>query len=63
MRQPVGSEVLRAVVLGYNVAHYLLLVSCWFLVWLTFDSEDGGDMFLQNAGWLSKDYMALKPRR
>jgi hypothetical protein len=24
-----------------------------------FDPEDGGNMFLQNAGWLSMDYMAL----
>jgi hypothetical protein len=26
-------------------------------------SEDGGDMFLRNVGWLSMDYTALYPRR
>jgi hypothetical protein len=25
----------------------------WFLAWLFFDPEDGGDMFLWNVGWLS----------
>jgi hypothetical protein len=30
---------------------------------LFFDSEDGGNMFLQNISWLSTDYMALYPRR
>jgi hypothetical protein len=27
------------------------------------DPEDGGDMFLRNAGCLSTDYTALYPRR
>jgi hypothetical protein len=27
------------------------------------DSEDGGDMFLRNVGWLSPDYTTLYPRR
>jgi hypothetical protein len=26
--------------------NYLLLVSCWFLVWLFFDAEDEGDTFI-----------------
>jgi hypothetical protein len=34
-----------------------------FLLCLFFDPEDGGDMFLRNAGWLSTDYTALYPRR
>jgi hypothetical protein len=33
------------------------------LLSLFFDPEDGDDTFLQNAGWLSSDYMALYPRR
>jgi hypothetical protein len=33
------------------------------LLGLFFDPEDGGDMFLQNASWLSTDYTALYPRR
>jgi hypothetical protein len=32
-----------------------------FLFGLFFDPEDGGDMFLRNVGYLSKDYMALYP--
>jgi hypothetical protein len=43
-----------------------LLATCFhvgFLLVLFFDPEDGGDMFLRNAGWLSTDYMALYPRR
>jgi hypothetical protein len=34
-----------------------------FLLALFFDPEDGGDMFLRNIGWLSRDYMVLYPRR
>jgi hypothetical protein len=30
---------------------------------LFFDPEDGGDIFFQNVGWLSTDYMALYPRK
>jgi hypothetical protein len=30
---------------------------------LLFIPEDGGNMFLRNAGWLSPDYTALYPRR
>jgi hypothetical protein len=33
------------------------------LLGLFFDSEDGGEMFLQNVGWLSKDCTALYPRK
>jgi hypothetical protein len=43
-----------------------LLANCFhagFLLGLCFDPEDGGDIFLQNIGWLSMDYMALCPRR
>jgi hypothetical protein len=28
-----------------------------------FGTEDGGDMFLQNVGWLSTEYTALYPKR
>jgi hypothetical protein len=31
------------------------------LLGLLFDPEDGGDMFLQNTGWLSTNYMVLYP--
>jgi hypothetical protein len=34
---------------------------CWFLAGLLFCSEDGGDMFLQNAV-LSLDSTALQPK-
>jgi hypothetical protein len=43
-----------------------LLATCFytgFLLGLFFDSENGGDMFLRNIGWLSAGYMALYPRR
>jgi hypothetical protein len=43
-----------------------LLSTCFhagFLLGLFFDSEDGGDIFLRNVGWLSADYTALYPRR
>jgi hypothetical protein len=39
----------------------LLPASCWFLLGLSFDPEDGGDMFLQNVSCLSVDYMAFIP--
>jgi hypothetical protein len=32
------------------------------LLGLFFDSEDEGDMFLWNIGWLSTDYTALYPK-
>jgi hypothetical protein len=41
------------------------LVTCFhagFLLGL-FDTEDGGDTFLRNIGWLSTDYTALYPRK
>jgi hypothetical protein len=42
--------------------------SCYLLhaglfLGLFFDLEDGGDIFVQNTGWLSTDYTALCPRR
>jgi hypothetical protein len=33
------------------------------LLGLSFDPEDGGDIFLQNVGGFSTDYTALYPRR
>jgi hypothetical protein len=54
--------------LGYNTTQHtgrracLLRTSFWFLTWLTFNPEDGGDMFLRNVEWLSADYTALYPR-
>jgi hypothetical protein len=35
---------------------------CWFVAWLNFETEDGGDMFLQNAR-LSLNYTVLHHRR
>jgi hypothetical protein len=32
------------------------------MLFLFFDPEDGGDMFLQNVGCLSTDYATLYPR-
>jgi hypothetical protein len=64
--------------LGYNVMYFveiqqtfwrnmsLKLTTCFHvgvLVGLFFDPKYGGDMFLQNVGWLSTDYTALYPRR
>jgi hypothetical protein len=43
-----------------------LLATCFhagLLLDLFFDDGDEGDMFFQNVGWLSMDYMALYPRR
>jgi hypothetical protein len=34
-----------------------------FLLGLFLHPEDGGDMFLQNVGWLSTDYTALYSKR
>jgi hypothetical protein len=34
-----------------------------FLLGLFYDPEDGGDMFLRNAGSLSTEYAGLYPRR
>jgi hypothetical protein len=39
----------------------VLPASCFLR--LSFDSEDGGDMFLRNVGWLSTDYKVLYPIR
>jgi hypothetical protein len=41
---------------------YCLLYAYFFLGFL-FNSEDSGDMFLQNVYWLSPDYIALHPKR
>jgi hypothetical protein len=48
---------------GGNERYSLLgyMIAC-FLLGLDFDSEDRSEMFLQNIGWLWKDYMALYPR-
>jgi hypothetical protein len=39
------------------------LLSTVIFLGLFFDPEDGSDVFLQNVGWLSLDYMALYPRK
>jgi hypothetical protein len=39
----------------------LLPASSWFLAWITLQPEGGGDMFLQNIGWLSINCTALHP--
>jgi hypothetical protein len=35
------------------------LLASMIVLGLFFDSEDGGDMFLRNNDWLSKDYTSL----
>jgi hypothetical protein len=35
--------------------------SCWFLAWLIFDSENGGNIFVRNCGIL-RSITALQPR-
>jgi hypothetical protein len=37
------------------------LLQSGFLLGFFLDPEDGGDIFLQNVGWLSTDYTALCP--
>jgi hypothetical protein len=44
----------------YSACH---LLTCWFLLKIFFDPEDGGDMFLRNVGCISTDYTASHPRR
>jgi hypothetical protein len=46
------------ILLGYDVPcfHASILLS------LFFDPEDGDNIFLQNVGWLSREYMALYPK-
>jgi hypothetical protein len=47
-------------------AHSLALLAACFMLSLLiglFNPEDGGEMFLENIIWLSKDYMALYPTR
>jgi hypothetical protein len=39
------------------------LLHTGYLLGLFFDDGDGGNMFLQNVGWPSTDYMVLCPRR
>jgi hypothetical protein len=47
----------------FSVSKSLLPVSCWFLVCLLFDRDDGRDMLLWNVDRLSPNYTALYPRR
>jgi hypothetical protein len=44
-------------------AYRALLASHWFLTWSNRDLEDGGNVFLTDAGGLSTDHIALYPRR
>jgi hypothetical protein len=39
------------------------VLSGWFLLWIFFDPEDGGDMIRQNVSWLPTYYMSLYSRR
>jgi hypothetical protein len=48
---------------GRSVSHACYLLHADFLLGLSFDPEDGGEMFLRNVGWLSTDYTALYYRR
>jgi hypothetical protein len=34
-----------------------------FMLGLLFNSEVGGNIYFQNVGWLSLDYVTLYPRR
>jgi hypothetical protein len=45
-----------------NTASASHLLHADFLLHLLFNPEDGGDMFLQNVGWLSIGYILLYPR-
>jgi hypothetical protein len=49
----------------FNVLHGVisLLATRFHTGFLFFNPEDGGDMTLQNMGWLSTDYMPLYLRR
>jgi hypothetical protein len=53
-----GSKKIRAKI--FSSCH---LLHDGFLLGLFYDPEDRGDMFPQNIGWFSMDYMALYPRR
>jgi hypothetical protein len=47
---------------GFLLALFFL-VSCYVLLSIFFNPEDGIDMFLRNVNWLSTDYTTLYPRR
>jgi hypothetical protein len=59
-RTRVGFEILTAVVVNCSV--FWDMERCSPLK-LFFNSEDGGDVFLRNVGWLSADCTALYTRR
>jgi hypothetical protein len=50
--------------LGYNaVWSVVTCLKAGLFLGIFFDSEDRGDMFFRNVGWLSTDYTALYPTR
>jgi hypothetical protein len=49
---------------SHRFSWYSSVPACSLVCWTCFfDPEDGGDMFLQNVGWNSKDYTASYLRR
>jgi hypothetical protein len=59
-----GTDLLSSISLfGKLVALHATCFDDGFLPGLFFHLEDGGDMFLRNFGWLSKEYTAYYPRR
>jgi hypothetical protein len=48
---------------GWRVSKAWCLLHADFLLGSLFNPENGGNVFLQNVSWLSRDYKALCPRR
>jgi hypothetical protein len=56
------SKLYITCILAGWLAYCQLPAPCWFLAWLIFNPEDGGDTFFRNVS-SHMDYMALYPRR
>jgi hypothetical protein len=68
MKSPIFWDIKPCSLLEVNRRFYVSIYVCYlinvgFYLGSFFDPEDGGEMFLQNAGLLSTDYMALYTRR